>query len=88
MDSSKISALVPQEHQIRIRSDERDQCTFPDTICSCRIYVSCFPLALENIRPRYLVQFFEISLKNSELKTTHNTFWDCRVHFFRQPFSK
>ena len=23
-----------------------------------------------------------------ELKTTHNTFRDCRVHFFRQPFSK
>ena len=30
----------------------------------------------------------QISLKNSELKTTHNTFRDCRVHFFRQPFSK
>ena len=23
-DSSKISAFVPQEHQIRMRSDERD----------------------------------------------------------------
>ena len=32
--------------------------------------------------------FFQISLKNSELKTTHDTFRDCRVHFFRQPFSK
>ena len=32
--------------------------------------------------------FFQISLKNSELKTTDNTFRDCRVHFFRQPFSK
>ena len=29
-----------------------------------------------------------ISLKNSELKTTHNTFRGCRVHFIRQPFSK
>jgi len=27
-------------------------------------------------------------LKNSKLKTTHNTFRDCRVHFFPQPFSK
>ena len=27
-------------------------------------------------------QFFQISLKNSELKTTHNAFRDCRVHFF------
>ena len=26
-------------------------------------------------------QFFQISLKNSELKTTHNAFRDCRVHF-------
>ena len=34
----------------------------------------CFPLARANIRPRPLVPFFQISLKNSELKTTHNTF--------------
>ena len=33
-------------------------------------------------------QFFQISLKNSELKTTHNAFQDCRVYFFRQPFWK
>ena len=39
-----------------------------------------------SIRP--LVPFFEIYLKKSELKTTHNTFRDCRVHFFRQFFSK
>ena len=26
--------------------------------------------------------------KNNALKTTHNAFRDCRVHFFRQPFSK
>ena len=56
--------------------------------CSCRTYFCCFPLALANILPWPLVPFFEISLKNSELKTTHNTFRDCRVHFFRQPFSK
>ena len=56
--------------------------------CSCRTYFCCFPLALANIRPWPLLPFFEISLKNSELKTTHNTFRDCRVHFFRQPFSK
>ena len=29
--------------------------------------------------------FFQISLKNSELKTTHNTFRGCRVHFIPQP---
>ena len=52
-----------------------------DTFC-------CFPLARANIRPWPLMPFFQISLKNSELKTTQNTFRDCRVHFFRQPFSK
>ena len=31
---------------------------------------------------------FEIFLKYSELKTTHNTFWDCRMHFFQKPFLK
>ena len=56
--------------------------------CSCRTYFCCFPLALANIRPWNFLPFFEISLKNSELTTTHNTFRDCRVHFFRQPFSK
>ena len=56
--------------------------------CSCRTYFCCFPQALANICPWPLMLFCEISLKNSELKTTHNTFWDCRVHFFRQPFSK
>ena len=33
-------------------------------------------------------QLFQISLKNSELKTTHNAFQDCHMHFFPQPFSK
>ena len=27
-----------------------------------------------------LVLFVQFSLKNSELKTNQNTFWDCRVH--------
>ena len=48
----------------------------------------CFPLARAKIRPWPLVPFFQISLKNFELKTTHSTFRDCRMHFFRQPFSK
>ena len=34
------------------------------------------------------VSFFQISLQNSALKATHNSFRDCRVHFFRQPFLK
>ena len=41
-------------------------------------YFCCFPLALTNIRPLLLLSIFQISLKNSELKTTHNTFRDYR----------
>ena len=58
------------------------------TYRSCRTYFCCFLLAFANKCPWPLVPFFQISSKNSELKTTHNTFRDCRVHFFRQPFWK
>ena len=51
-----------------------DQYTVADTNRSCLIYFRCFPLARTNIHPWSLVPFFQISLKNSELKTTHNTF--------------
>jgi len=65
-----------------------DQYTVPDD-CSCRNYFCCFPLAHANTFPRPFVSilsnFFE---KKKELKTTHNAFQDCRVHFSRQPFSK
>ena len=47
-----------------------------------------FLLAPANILPWPLVSFFQTSLNNSEFETTHNTFRDCRVPFFRQPFSK
>ena len=64
-----------------------DQYTVPND-CSCRTYFCCFPLALASICPWPLVPFFQFSLQNRAEKTTHNTFRDCRVHFFRQPFSK
>ena len=60
----------------------------PSWHCSWRTCFCCFPLALANVYPWPLVPYFQISLKNSELKTTQNTFRDCHVHFFRQPFSK
>ena len=63
-----------------------DQYAVPDT--SCRTYFCFFPLAIANISPWPLVPFLQISLKNRELKTTPNTFRDCRVHLFREPFSK
>ena len=56
--------------------------------CSCRTYFCCFPLALANICPWPPLPFFRISLRNSELKTTHSTLRFCREHFIRQPFSK
>ena len=64
-----------------------DHYTAPND-CRCRTYFCCFPLALANICPWPPVPFFQISLRTSALKSTHNTFRDCRVHFFRQPFSK
>ena len=39
-----------------------------------------------DIYPWTILPFFQISLKNSELKTTHNTIRDCRVHFFPTTF--
>ena len=45
-------------------------------------------IALANVHRWPLMPFFQISLKNSEHKTTLNIFQDCRLHFFLQPFSK
>ena len=64
-----------------------DQYTVPND-CSCRTYRCCFPLTLANICPWPPAPLFQISLKNSALKTTHNTFRECRLHFLRQTFSK
>ena len=64
-----------------------DRYTIPGH-CSCRSYFCCFPLALANTFPWPFMPLFQISLKNSELKTTHNAFRDCCVHFFRHPFLK
>ena len=61
---------------------EYDQYTVPDD-CSCRTYFCCFPLALATHFQGLMCQFFQISLKKRELKTTHNAFQDCRVHFSR-----
>ena len=82
LSEKRVHATVPNGNM------GYDQYTVPDD-CSCRTYFCCFPLALTNIYPWPLVLFFQISLKNSELKTTHNsTYRDCRVHFFRHRFSK
>ena len=56
--------------------------------CRCRTYFSCFPLALTTILHGLSCHSFKFFLKNIEPKSPHNTFRACRVHFFRQPFSK
>ena len=65
-----------------------DHYTVPDAATVEPTCVAFLYLVLANIRPIPFVPFFQVSMNNIELKTTHNTFWDCRVHFFRQPFSK
>ena len=54
----------------------------------CQTYFSCFPLALATILSWPLVPFFQFLWKTVNRKSAHNTFRACRVHFFRQPFSK
>ena len=56
--------------------------------CSCRTCFCCFSVALADMCPWPLLPFFQISLKNSELETTHNTFRDCRVHIFSDNISR
>ena len=63
------------------------QYTVPDTV-AVEPTLCYFPLALANMCPWPLLPFYLICLKNSELKTTQNTFRGCRVHFIRQPFLK
>ena len=60
-----------------------DQCTLPGTVAVEPTFVD-FLYHLQ----MYVLSFFQISLKNSEIKTTHNTFRGCRMYFIRQPSSK
>ena len=62
-----------------------DQYTVPDN-CSCPTYFCCFLSARTNVSPWPLVPFFRISLKNNELKTTHDTFRYGCVHLFQTTF--
>ena len=76
MYRATLKKVVGKKVQATIRKGNMgyDQYTVPSTVA--------------DICPWPLVPFFQISLKNSELKNTHNTFRDCRVHFFRQLFLK
>ena len=65
-----------------------NQYAVPDTVAVEPTFVAFLQHSQTQLCQWSLVLFFQISLKNSELKTTHNTFRDCHVHFFPQPFSK
>ena len=62
-----------------------DRYTLLPVDCSCRNYLCSFRLELANT---FSWPFVPILSNFCELKTTNNAFQDCRVHFFRQPFSK
>ena len=64
-----------------------DQYTVPDTVAVEPTFVVSFSTR-KHKSSMASRDIFQISLKNSELKATQNTFRDCRVHFFRKPFSK
>ena len=78
-----VHATIPKGHYMWY-----DQCTVPDTVAVESSIVAFFSICKHSSMASSLVPFFQISLKNIELKTTYNTFWDCRMHFFRRPFSK
>ena len=83
--SRKVVGKMCRRQSRKIIWDTINHCSWH---WSCRTYFCYLPLALANIYPWPLVPFSQISLKNSELKTGQNSFRDCRLHFFRQPFSK
>ena len=70
-----------------------DQYTVPDTVAielesNLLLLLSFSTRKHTAVASRAIFSNFFLFLKNSELKTTPNTFQDCRVHFFQQPFSK
>ena len=60
-----------------------DQYTVPDNVAVEPTFVDFLYHS-----QTYDLLFFQISLKNSKLQTTHNTFWACRMYFIQQPSSK
>ena len=64
-----------------------DQYTVPDTVAVEPTFVS-FSFSTRKHKSMVARAFFQIFLKNRELRISHNTFRECCVHFVRQPFSK
>ena len=80
----KLHATIPKGNM------GYDQYTVPNTVAMEPTFVAFLISTRKHtaMASRAIVSNFFLFPKNSELKTTHNTFQDCRVHFFRQPFSK
>ena len=64
------------------------QHTVPETIAVEPTFVAFLSHSQTYVHGWPLMPFFQISLKNRELKTIYNTFQDCCIHFFQQPFLK
>ena len=64
-----------------------DQYTVPDTVAVEPTFVS-FSFSTRKHKSMVARAFFQIFLKNRELRISHNTFRECCEHFVRQPFSK
>ena len=72
----RLSEKMCMQQSQKVTWDMNDQYTVPDTVAVEPTFVD-FLYHLQS----YFLSFFKISLKNSELKTTHNTFWGCRMYF-------
>ena len=58
------------------------------TIVAVEFICGAFLQHTQTVCPCPQVPFLQIFLKKSELKTTHNAFWDCRVHIFFDNLSR
>ena len=76
-----VHAIVPKGNM------GYDQYTVPDTVAVEPTFATFLQHYSKHMSMASRVIIL-ISVKRREPKTTHNTFRDCRVNFFRQPFSK
>ena len=79
LSEKKLHATIPKGNM------GYDQYTVPNTVAIEPTFVAFLISTRKHtaMASRAIVSNFFLFPKNSELKTTHNTFQDCRVHFFR-----
>ena len=64
-----------------------DQYTVPND-CSCRTYFGCFPLTIASITSQTSCIIHSNFFEEQCTQNHPQQLPDCRLHFFRQPFSK